>query len=186
MGNSWWNKTYTPLILALVFIVGMSVGSFFLSQNRLSIRMGKSKLDQILRFIERDYVDSLDMSELEKTAINELIENLDPHSFYITPDSYHVINDPLIGNFEGIGIQFRMIRDSLTIMLPLKGGPSLKAGLKAGDKIIIADEDTIAGKGLSSSEIIKKLKGPKGSKIDLKVKRKQNDSLLTFEVYATG
>jgi carboxyl-terminal processing protease len=182
MGNSWWNKTYTPLILALVFIVGMSVGSFFLSQNRLSIRMGKSKLDQILRFIERDYVDSLDMSELEKTAINELIENLDPHSFYITPDSYHVINDPLIGNFEGIGIQFRMIRDSLTIMLPLKGGPSLKAGLKAGDKIIIADEDTIAGKGLSSSEIIKKLKGPKGSKIDLKVKRKQNDSLLTFEV----
>ena len=182
MNHSWWNKIYTPLILALVFIVGMSVGSHFLSKKSFHIPIGKSKMDQILRYIESDYVDSLDVSKLEKDAINQMIKELDPHSSYITPEYYHRVVDPLIGNFDGIGIQFRMIRDSLTIMLPLEGGPSIKAGLKAGDRIVMADEDTIAGRGMSSDEIVKKLKGPRGTQVDLKVVRSHVDSLLSFSV----
>lgn len=182
MNSSWWNKIYTPLILALVFVVGMSVGSHFLGQRNFQIPMGKSKMDQILRYIENDYVDSLDLSVLEKDAINQMIEELDPHSSYITPEYYHQVVDPLIGNFDGIGIQFRMIRDSLTIMLPLEGGPSIKAGLKAGDKIVMADKDTIAGKGINSDDIVKKLKGPRGTSVELKVVRSHVDSLLSFTV----
>ncbi len=182
MNHSWWNKIYTPLILALVFVVGMSVGSHFLSRDSFQLAVGKTKMDQIFNYIEKDYVDSLDMSKLEKDAINQMIEELDPHSSYITPEYYHNVVDPLVGNFDGIGIQFRMIRDSLTIMLPLEGGPSLRAGLKAGDRIVIADADTIAGKGLKSDDIVKKLKGPRGTKVDLKIVRSQVDSLLSFTV----
>lgn len=182
MEHSWWNKIYTPLILALVFIVGMSVGSHFLSQNSFHIPLGKSKMDQIISYIENDYVDSLDVNKLEKDAINQMIEELDPHSAYITPEYYHQVVDPLLGNFDGIGIQFRMIRDSLTIMLPLEGGPSIKAGLKAGDRIVIADNDTIAGKNMSSDDIVKKLKGPRGTEVNLKIVRSHVDSLMSFTV----
>lgn len=182
MNHSWWNKIYTPLILAVVFIVGMSVGTHFLSKSNFNGPLGKSKMDEILHYIESDYVDSLDVSKLEKDAINQMIEELDPHSSYITPEYYHRVVDPLVGNFDGIGIQFRMIRDSLTIMQPLEGGPSLKAGMKAGDRIVIADNDTIAGKGMNSDEIVKKLKGPRGTKVDLKVVRSQVDSLMSFTV----
>jgi carboxyl-terminal processing protease len=182
MNHSWWNKIYTPLILALVFVVGMSVGSHFLSRSSFQIPVGKTKMDQILNYIAKDYVDSLDISKLEKDAINQMIEELDPHSSYITPEYYHQVVDPLVGNFDGIGIQFRMIRDSLTIILPLEGGPSLKAGLKSGDRIVIADKDTIAGKGLNSDDIVKKLKGPRGTRVDLKIVRSQVDSLLSFTV----
>jgi carboxyl-terminal processing protease len=182
MNHSWWNKIYTPLILALVFVVGMSVGSHFLNQPNFQLPLGKSKMEQILNYIENDYVDSLDIVKLEKDAINQMIEELDPHSSYITPEYYHQVVDPLIGNFDGIGIQFRMIRDSLTIMLPLEGGPSIKAGLKAGDRIVIADGDTIAGRNLNSDEVVKKLKGPRGTKVDLKIVRSGADSLLIFTV----
>lgn len=182
MNHSWWNKIYTPLILALVFIVGMSVGSHFLNKRSFHIPIGKSKMEQIIGYIENDYVDSLDVKKLEKDAINQMIDELDPHSAYISPEHYHQVVDPLLGNFDGIGIQFRMIRDSLTIMMPLEGGPSLKAGLKAGDRIVIADKDTIAGKNLSSDDIVKKLKGPRGTEVKLKVVRSQVDSLLSFTV----
>jgi len=182
MNRTWWNKIYTPLILALIFIVGMSVGNHFLNRQDFHIPAGNSKMDQIINFIENDYVDSLNINELEKDAINKMMDELDPHSAYITPEHYHQVVDPLIGNFDGIGIQFRMIRDSLTIMLPLEGGPSIKAGLKAGDRIVIADNDTIAGKDMNIEDIVKKLKGPRGTKVDLKIVRSHVDSLLSFTV----
>ncbi len=182
MNSSWWNKIYTPVIIALVFVVGMSVGRHFLSEGSNSYNGGVSKVDRILNYIERDYVDSVDLVDMEKQAINELIKELDPHSSYITPENYHYVVDPLLGNFDGIGIQFRMIRDSLTVMLPLEGGPSLKAGIRAGDKIVIADGDTIAGMKMNSDDVIKRLKGPRGSEVDLFVRRSHVDSLLPFTI----
>jgi len=182
MNTSWWNKIYTPLIIAFVFVVGMSVGRHFLSNSSFISSPSDSKLDRILQYIEDDYVDTVDITTIENQAIENIIDGLDPHSAYIIPDDYHAYMDPLLGNFEGIGIQFRMIRDSLTVMLPLAGGPSFKAGIHAGDKIIIAAGDTIAGQGMSSDDIIKKLKGERGSKLQLKIFRSNVDSLLSFEV----
>ena len=182
MNTSWWNKVYTPLIIAFVFVVGMSVGRHFLSNNSFVSSPSDTKLDRILQYIEDDYVDTVNITSIENQAIENIIDDLDPHSSYIVPDNYHAYMDPLLGNFEGIGIQFRMIRDSLTVMLPLAGGPSIKAGIQAGDKIIIAAGDTIAGQGMASSDIIKKLKGERGSKLQLKIYRSHVDSLLSFEV----
>lgn len=182
MKSTWWNKVYTPIIIALVFVVGMSVGRHFLGEGTVSYRGSTTKVDRILNYIERDYVDSVDLVDMEKQAINQLIKELDPHSSYITPENYHYVVDPLLGNFDGIGIQFRMIRDSLTVMLPLEGGPSLKAGIRAGDKIVIADGDTIAGKKMNSNDVIKRLKGPRGSEVALFVHRSQVDSLLPFTI----
>ena len=182
MKSSWFSKVYTPIIVALVFIVGMSVGSHFLGSGNLRFSPKTTKLDQIIKFIENDYVDSLDVEGMENQVIKDLVEELDPHSSYITPESYHQVVDPLRGNFDGIGIQFRMIRDTLTVMLPLEGGPSIKAGIKAGDKIVIADGDTIAGKKMNTNDIIGRLKGPRGTQVDLKVYRSQVDSLLSFLV----
>lgn len=182
MNTTWWNKVYTPIIIALVFVVGMSVGRHFLSEGSNSYRGGSTKVDRVLDYIAKDYVDSVDLADMEKQAINELIKDLDPHSSYITPENYHYVVDPLLGNFDGIGIQFRMIRDSLTVMLPLEGGPSLKAGIKAGDKIVIADGDTIAGQKMNSDDVIKRLKGPRGSEVDLFVHRSHIDTLLPFTI----
>lgn len=182
MKTTWWNKVYTPIIIAIVFVVGMSVGRNFLGTGSFAGQLGNTKMDQILDYIEKDYVDSVDIAEMEKQAIEELIKDLDPHSSYITPEDYHHVVDPLLGNFDGIGIQFRMIRDSLTIMLPLAGGPSIKAGIKAGDRIVIADGDTIAGKKMNSNEVIKRLKGARGSEVDLMIYRSHVDSLLPFTI----
>lgn len=182
MNSNWWNKVYSPIILALVFVVGMSVGRHFLGGGMLYSPSETGKIEQILEYIEKDYVDSVNLAEMEKQAIEDLIDNLDPHSAYITQEDYHQVVDPLLGNFDGIGIQFRMIRDSLTVMLPLEGGPSIKAGLKAGDKIVIADGDTIAGQKMNSSEIVKRLKGPRGSEVQIQVLRSRVDSLLRFDI----
>ncbi len=182
MNTSWWNKIYTPLIIAFVFVIGMSVGRQFLSNSTFVGNQNNSKLERILQYIENDYVDTVSITKIEDQAIIEMIEDLDPHSSYISRENYHSVVDPLLGNFEGIGIQFRMIRDSLTVMLPIAGGPSIKAGILAGDKIVIAGNDTIAGESMSSDNIIKKLKGEQGSKLQLQVYRSGVDSLLTFEV----
>ena len=182
MSNSSWNKIYTPIILALVFIVGMSVGRHYLSGNGIHSSPTEDKLDRILQYIVSDYVDTVSLKIVEKAAIIEMMEQLDPHSSYIEPEEYHAFVDPLLGNFEGIGIQFRMIRDSLTVMLPLAGGPSEKAGIKAGDKIVMVDGDTIAAKAMNTDDIVKMIKGERGSIVELKVYRNRIDSLLSFDI----
>ena len=182
MNTSWWNRIYTPIIIALVFIVGMSVGKRFLADNMFVNTKSYGKLDMILDYIDEDYVDTVNIEKLEKQAILDMIEGLDPHSAYIAPEEYHSYVDPLLGNFDGIGIQFRMIRDSLTVMMPIAGGPSFEAGILAGDKIVMAGGDTIAGIGMNSNDIIKKLKGERGSLVDLEIARAHVDSLLKFTV----
>jgi len=182
MNTSWWSKIYTPVVIALIFIAGMSVGRHFLSGNRFISIANNGKLDKVLSYIEADYVDTVDVKTLEKQAIEDMIKNLDPHSAYISSEDYHAYVDPLLGNFDGIGIQFRMIRDSLTVMTPIMGGPSYHAGILAGDKIVMAGEDTIAGCHMTSDDIIKKLKGERGSLVHLKIHRAYVDSLLSFTV----
>lgn len=179
-----WNKIYTPIIIALVFVIGMSVGRQFLSTGikNLKISPNSSKIDQVLDYINQDYVDSVQINLMEDKAITDIVSNLDPHSSYIPPEDFHSVVDPLMGNFEGIGIQFRMIRDSLTVMLPILGGPSEKVGIKAGDRIVIADGDTIANRNMDSQDIVKRLKGARGSKVNLKIHRSHEDSLLAFTV----
>ncbi len=111
-----------------------------------------------------------------------MISTLDPHSSYISADEVQAMNEPLEGNFEGVGIEFAIIRDTLTVASPISGGPSEKVGIRAGDKIVGVDGDNIASVGITNDMVFDYLRGPKGSKVVLTVERRGVSKALEFEV----
>lgn len=142
-----------------------------------SARQGERQLtpDQKLRLaaalIDNYYVEEVDNDTLVSEAIIAMLKTLDPHSAYSTPDETKELNQPLEGKFSGIGIQFNMVEDTLYVIQTTQGGPSEKVGIRPGDRILSANDTVIAGKKMPNSQIIKVLRGPKGSPVDLKVKR---------------
>ena len=132
--------------------------------------------------IENLYVDKIDNAELVESAIRGILKELDPHSTYLTPDEVEKSNESLQGNFDGIGIQFNMIEDTLFVVQPLPNGPSEKVGILAGDRIITVNDTTIAGVKMSQENIMKRLRGPKGTEVKIGVKRQGLDELVYFNV----
>ena len=132
--------------------------------------------------ISRLYVDEVDENKLVETAIVEMLEQLDPHSTYSTAEEVKKLNEPLQGNFEGIGVQFQMMEDTLLVVQPVSNGPSEKVGILAGDRIVAVNDTTIAGVKMSTEDIMKRLRGPKGSKVDLSVVRRGVEDVLRFTV----
>lgn len=128
------------------------------------------------------YVDTVNVQKLTEDAINSMLKELDPHSSYTNAKETKSLNEPLQGNFEGIGVQYNMLEDTLVVIQPVSKGPSEKAGILAGDRIIAVDDTTIAGVKMSREEIMRRLKGPKGSIVELKVKRNGITDLLSFRV----
>lgn len=128
------------------------------------------------------YVDSVDESKLVEEAIIHMLATLDPHSLYSNPEEVRQLNEPLQGNFEGIGIQYNMLQDTLFVIQTIAGGPSEKAGILPGDRIVMANDTAIAGAKMTTEEIMRRLRGPKGSKVDLKVRRPGSKELLSFTV----
>ncbi len=181
------NKNNFPIYFAIAMVIGLLIGFSFsgVSSKPLSLKKRASqeqKIKRLINFIERDYVDKVDTDELLDGAIAQILGKLDPHSVYIPKENLQAVQENLQGNFVGIGVQFRMIRDSITVIQPIKGGPSIKAGIKAGDRILMADADTLHGKRLSSNAIPKYLKGKPFTKVNLQVYRKTNDSLFKVEL----
>lgn len=180
---------FLPMIVAISLVAGLYLGKkmnqrplgsdlFFANKNfTLS-----DKLREVIQFIESDYVDTIKEEMLVEGAINELLQNLDPHSFYIPKEQYAAVNDPLEGNFEGIGIEFRIQQDTVIVVQPIGGGPSEKVGIMAGDRIVVVEGDDITGEKLNNQLVINLLKGPKGSEVSLKVKRTGEKNLLDFTV----
>ena len=128
------------------------------------------------------YVDSVDEKKLVEDGIRGMIEKLDPHSSYSTPKEVKEMNEPLQGNFEGIGVQFNMVEDTLLVIQPVSGGPSEKMGIVAGDRIVYVNDTTIAGVKMSKEEIMKRLRGPKGTKVKLGIVRRGISDTLTFVI----
>ena len=128
------------------------------------------------------YVDSVDEESVVEEAIRAMLAELDPHSTYSTPEEVRKLNEPLQGNFEGIGVQFQMIEDTLLVIQPVGGGPSEKVGIVAGDRIVTVNDTLIAGVGMSTDEIMSRLRGPKGTVVRLGVVRRGIDGLLYFDV----
>lgn len=147
---------------------------------------GDSLYEQIRKYQEvisnavKNYVDPVDTQKLTEAAIRGMLEELDPHSVYITADELKEVDEDFSGSFEGIGVQFDIIEDTIVVIAPIADGPSEKAGIQAGDKIIKID--TINAVGLSRDDVPKKLKGPKGTKVKLGVKRPGLKDQLTFEI----
>ena len=128
------------------------------------------------------YVDSVDENKLAEDAIRGMLSKLDPHSSYATPKEVKELNEPLNGNFEGIGVQFNMIEDTLLVIQPVTNGPSEKVGIIAGDRIVSVNDTAIAGVKMSKEEIMKRLRGPKGTKVHLGVVRQGIKDRLLFTV----
>ena len=128
------------------------------------------------------YVDSVDEKKLVEDAIRGMLDKLDPHSSYMTPKEVKDANEPLNGNFEGIGVQFNMIEDTLLVIQPVTNGPSEKVGIIAGDRIVSVNDSAIAGVKMSKEEIMKRLRGPKGTKVKLGVIRQGIKDRLIFTV----
>ncbi|MCQ2242963.1 MAG: S41 family peptidase [Bacteroidaceae bacterium] len=128
------------------------------------------------------YVDSVDENKLVEDAIRGMLEKLDPHSSYTTPEETRELNEPLQGNFDGIGVQFNMVEDTLMVIQTINGGPSEKAGVLAGDRIVSVNDTAIAGVKMDKNKIMKKLRGPKGTKVNIGVVRRGIDGVLTFTI----
>ena len=128
------------------------------------------------------YVDSVDEGKLVEDAIRGMLKELDPHSSYATPKEVKSMNEPLQGNFEGIGVQFNMVEDTLIVIQPVINGPSEKVGIVAGDRIVQVNDTAIAGVKMSKEEIMKRLRGPKGTKVRLGIVRRGVKDLLSFTV----
>ncbi len=128
------------------------------------------------------YVDSVDEKKLVEDGIRGMIEKLDPHSSYSTPKEVKAMNEPLAGNFEGIGVQFNMIEDTLLVIQPVTNGPSEKVGIQAGDRIVAVNDTSIAGVKMAREEIMRRLRGPKGTKVRLGVVRRGIKDTLSFTV----
>ncbi len=132
--------------------------------------------------ISRLYVDTVNENKLVEEAIVKMLAQLDPHSTYSTPEEVIEMKEPLQGNFDGIGIQFQMMEDTLLVIQPVSGGPSEKEGILAGDRIIAVNDTSIAGVKMNTNDVMKRLRGPKGSKVDVTVLRRGISDLLHFMI----
>ena len=163
----------------LLGIILMAGGSELKAQD---VQDNTMKFGRLLRLVDSYYVDSTKIKDLTEKAIVEVLRNLDPHSVYISKEEVEKMNEPLQGNFEGVGISFNVFRDTLMVVTTIPGGPSEKVGLRAGDRIVQVDAKKIAAIGLKNTDVYDLLRGKKGTKVDLKIKRKGEPNLLDFTV----
>lgn len=142
----------------------------------------EQKLQTFFKYVELAYVDTVDADELAEQAIVGILEELDPHSTYIPLDELQRMNEPLQGKFEGVGIQFNLLKDTITVVSPISGGPSEKLGIISGDKIITINGKTVAGVGFTNQDVMDNLRGEKGTKVNVGIKRGSTDDLIPFEI----
>ena len=146
------------------------------------VQMNSLKFARLLRLVESYYVDTTNINKLTEDAIVDVLQHLDPHSVYISKEEVAQMNEPLRGNFEGVGISFNIFKDTLLVTETIPGGPSEKVGVMAGDRIIDVDGKNIAGIGLKNEDVFKLLRGPKGTKVNIRVLRKDNPDLIDFTI----
>jgi carboxyl-terminal processing protease len=139
-------------------------------------------MQEIMTYINRDYVDSVNTNDLVEYGITKMLENLDPHSSYIPARDATLAQSQLDGEFDGIGVEFGIIRDTIYVVAPLTGGPSEALGIQSGDQIINVDGETVAGTGITNRDVFDLLRGPKGSKVVVDIKRKNQPELITYEI----
>lgn len=174
-----------PLLLAVFLIGGMLIGNQLnrISEpNEFAIYPRMNKISGVIDYIAQEYVDSIDRNSLIESTIPEILEQLDPHSIYIPASELAEYNEPLEGNFSGIGVSFNMQEDTVYIMSTILNGPSEKIGILAGDRIIRVNDSLIAGVNMASSDIVKMLKGKKGTRVNVTVVRRGIDEPLDFEI----
>jgi carboxyl-terminal processing protease len=163
------------ILIVLLFLFTITARSQVLNE-------GTFKFGRTLSLIDAFYVDSANLDMLTEKAIVEVLKNLDPHSTYISAKDVKEMNEPLNGNFEGIGVQFNLLRDSIIIVEPISGGPSEKVGIRAGDRILTIDQEKVTGINITTTAVRSRLMGPKGTKVNITVYRRGVKDILDFTI----
>jgi len=179
---------YLPIAFAAVLVAGFFLGyylmqfSFIVKHPMLKGGAGKGTLNELIRYIDQNYVDTVNPEALQREAIDGMLLSLDPHSQYIPASEFQDANDPLQGNFDGIGVQFRIEKDTVMVINTVPGGPSEKLGILAGDRIVKVDSKNIAGTNITNEQVMKLLKGPKGTKVKVSIFRRGLRKLIDFTI----
>ncbi|MCR5312305.1 MAG: S41 family peptidase [Bacteroidaceae bacterium] len=180
------SSRYVPIVAAIGVVVGIIIGTFFANRftgNRLNIiNTSSNKLSDLLHIIDDQYVDTVNIAEIVEQAMPKLLDELDPHSTYISAKDAKTANDDLKGSFSGIGVQFTIRKDTVRITNIIKGGPSEKVGLLAGDKIISINGKPYVGKEVTNEETMHRLKGEKDTKVKLGILRNDSKKPLYFTI----
>ncbi|KRD11781.1 peptidase S41 [Flavobacterium sp. Root901] len=179
------NPKYLPIVIGATFALGTIIGSLTnasADDQLLAKNYSKTKLNKLIDFINTEYVDSVNTDSIVNLTVDNILSKLDPHSVYIPPSEQAEVAESMKGDFVGIGINFYMYKDSVAIIKPVENGPSAKAGLKSGDRILYAGKTKLYGRKLPSDSLFSKLKGIKGSEIELTVFRKSEQKKLKFKI----
>lgn len=172
-----------PLVLCVGLAAGVLIGSTFNSQ-RPSRDVGRDvqKLREVLTYIDTKYVDTIKTDKLVDESIRHLLSKLDPHSTYIPASDRILVNEDLRGNFDGIGIEFNVFQDTIVVVTALSGGPSEALGIRSGDKIIKVNDENVGGVGITTQDVMRLLKGPKGTEVNVTILRGNNPKPLEFKI----
>jgi carboxyl-terminal processing protease len=180
-------SNWFPFIVALAIALGMFLG--YVVQGRYNqtspgiISLGKQTvLQEILGYIDQKYVEDIDEEELSNAAIADILKELDPHSIYIPKEEMNAVQEDMNGNFEGIGIEFFIVSDTIMVVTPLSGGPSEQLGISSGDQIITINDSLVAGVGITNNAVISKLKGPKGTEVTVGIHRHGVPELMEYTI----
>lgn len=174
------------IVIISALLIGYKAGIIESARNGKPISIYNNeeddKISLILNYIKDNYVDSVNQKELENEAIKSLLEQLDPHSDFIPAEEFSQVREEMRGNFEGIGIEFNIINDTIRVVQTISNGPSEKAGLMAGDQIIYVNDTLMAGVKITNEKVFKKLRGPKGTKVKIGIKRSHVPQILNFTI----
>ncbi|KGI21388.1 S41 family peptidase [Hoylesella timonensis] len=185
MNNKKSNR-FMPLMMALCVVIGIIVGSFYsnhFSGNRLSIiNTGTNRINNLLHIIDDQYVDKVNLDSLVEDAMPKILTELDPHSVYISAKDVEAANQDLQGSFSGVGIQFVIRQDTIHVQNVIQNGPAERAGILAGDKVVMVDDQTFVGKAVTNQEAMRRLKGPKNTKVKIGVLRYGHSKPQSFVV----
>lgn len=183
------HNVFLPIILSLVLVVGIWLGYFLskridngsvFSQNHQAST--NDKINSLLEYIEYQYVDTINKKELVEKTVTSMLQSLDPHSAYIAASEFESVNEPLEGNFDGIGVEFNIIKDTIRVIVPIEGGPSEKIGIKAGDKLIKVEGKNVAGVKITNKEVFDKLRGKSGTIVAVTILRNGIKKPLEFKI----
>ncbi len=170
---------FTLPVISLIWLTIIPAANIYAQE---AVQKNQMKFGRLLRLIDGFYVDSANVDELTEKAIVHMLSELDPHSVYISKEEVDKMNEPLLGNFEGIGISFNIFKDTLLITTIIPGGPSEKVGLRAGDRILQVDGKNIAGTGMKNSDVVNLIRGEKGTTVAITVLRRNAGELLDFSI----
>ncbi len=183
-------NVYLPLIFSLILVFGLCLGYILskrinsggnISGNSMTASSNE-KINSLLDYIQYQYVDTINKKDLVEKTVTSLLQSLDPHSSYIPATEYDVANEQLEGNFDGIGVEFNIIKDTIRVITPIQGGPSEKIGIRAGDKIIKVEDSVVAGIGITNKRVFDKLRGKSGSVVKVYILRNGIKKPIEFKI----